>query len=78
MPFYKFRNKETGEIYESLMSISGRDEYLAMNPSIEPMIAGTPGFSDPARLGIRKTDASFRDLLGNIKRQHIRSTIKND
>ena len=78
MPFYNFRNKETGELFEQLMSISAREQFLTDNPHIESVIAGAPGLSDPARMGVKKTDASFRDLLKNIKRQHIRSTIKAD
>lgn len=78
MPIYRFKNKQTGAEFEQMMSISGRETFLSENPEIETMIAGAPGFSDPARLGLRKPDANFRDLLGNIKRQHIRSTIKND
>lgn len=78
MPFYCFRNKVTGEQFEKLLSISGREQFLKENPDIETMVSGAPGFSDPARLGLKKADASFRDLLGNIKRQHLRSTIKAD
>lgn len=78
MPIYNFRNKETGEEYEKFLSISAREDYLKENPNVETMISGAPGFSDPFRLGIRKADASFRDLLGNIKRQHLRSTINRD
>ena len=78
MPFYQFRNIDTGEEFEKLMSISNRETYLKENPNVETMINGAPILSDPARMGLKKADASFRDLLGNIKRQHRGSIINRD
>lgn len=75
MPFYHFRNKTTGEQYEKLMSISAREQYLQANPEIETMIAGAPGLSDPVRLGLRKPDEGFRDLLGHIRKNNIWSKM---
>ena len=35
MPYYNFKNKETGEEFEEFFTISGREEYLKDNPHIQ-------------------------------------------
>lgn len=79
MPIYSFRNKVTDEHYEKLMSWSAREQYLADNPDVEATITGAPGIGDPVRMGMKKPDDSFRDVLREIKGKHdaklTRSTI---
>mgnify|MGYP003336887611 CR=1 FL=1 len=65
MPLYDFRNKETGEVFEKMMSISAKEEYLKENPHIESML-GMPPVIDPVRLGIRTTDQGFKEVLQRI------------
>ncbi len=38
MPQYKFENTETGEVWEEIMSISGREKYLEENPHIKQLV----------------------------------------
>ena len=66
MPLYEFRNTDTGEVFEKLMSMSSREEYLKENPNIEAHISGAPAMIDPVRLGVRKTDQGFREVLQRI------------
>lgn len=66
MPTYNFRNKETGEEFEKFMSISARETYLQENPNIETMISGTPMIVDPVRIGVRKVDSGFKEVLQKI------------
>lgn len=66
MPTYNFRNKETGEVFEKFMSISARETFLQENPSIETMISGTPMIVDPVRIGVRKVDSGFKEVLQKI------------
>ena len=66
MPLYDFRNKDTGEVFEKMMSISAKEDYLAANPNIESVIAGQLAFIDSVRLGVRKTDAGFKEVLQRI------------
>jgi hypothetical protein len=66
MPTYKFRNTETGEEFEKFMGISARDDYLKQNPQMEPMIAGAPMICDPVRVGARKFDTGFKEVLQKI------------
>ena len=36
MPTYSFLNNETGEVFDSFMKISERDDYLKTNPNFSP------------------------------------------
>jgi hypothetical protein len=65
MPLYDFRNKDTGETIEKMMSISAKEEYLKENPHMESLL-GMPPLIDPVRLVVRKTDAGFKEVLQRI------------
>ena len=65
MPLYDFRNKETGEVFEKMMSISAKEDYLKENPNIESVL-GSNMLIDPVRLGVRKNDAGFKEVLQRI------------
>lgn len=65
MPLYEFRNKETGETVEKMMSISAKEEYLRENPHLENVL-GMPPVIDPVRLGVRTTDQGFKEVLQRI------------
>lgn len=70
MPTYNFRHKETAEVIEKLMSISGRETFLRENPQYESVILGAPSIGDPVRLGMRKPDQGFREVLQKAKEAH--------
>lgn len=74
MPTYTFTNTETEEVFTEMMTISERDEFLTKNPHIKQNLA-TPGFADPVRLGVRKIDRSFNDVLIKAKSAHKHSTV---
>jgi len=65
MPLYEFRNKETGELIEKFMSIASREVFIQENPNMEPVI-GTSAIIDPVRLGVRKHDNGFKEVLQKI------------
>lgn len=65
MPLYEFHNKETGETFDKMMSISSKEEYLKENPHIVHMM-GMPPLIDPVRLGVRKPDQGFKEVLQRI------------
>lgn len=75
MPTYDFRHKETGEIIEKVMKISERDEFLRDNPQYESVILGAPSIGDPIRLGLKKPDQGFREVLQKAKAAHPRGNI---
>jgi hypothetical protein len=66
MPTYDFRNKDTGEVFEKIMRISEMEQYLSDNPSIEIYHSQGPALGDPVRLGIRKVDKGFKEVLQKI------------
>lgn len=68
MPTYSFINKETGEEFDIMMSMSELDSYKVNNPQLEQTIKSAPALADPTRLGIRKPDSGFRDVLKRIKK----------
>lgn len=78
MPTYSFRNNDTQEQFDKLMSIAAKEKYLAENPNIQQIHTGSGflGIGDPVRLGLRKPDASFRDVLKKAK-VHKHNTIND-
>jgi hypothetical protein len=66
MPSYEFKNKETGEIIEKQMKIAERDQFLQDNPLYEPYHSSVAAVGDPVRLGVRKVDKGFREVLQKI------------
>lgn len=74
MPLYDFRNKETGEVFEKFMSIAAKEEYLKENPNIESML-GMNALIDPVRLGVRKADNGFKEVLQRIHEKTPGSTL---
>jgi hypothetical protein len=66
MPTYDFRNKETGEVFEKIMKIAEKEQYLIDNPQIEQAITSAPAMGDSVRLGIRKSDNGFKEVLQKI------------
>jgi len=77
MPTYKFLNNTTGEEYEEFMSISALDVYLQENSNVTQLVNGAPAIGDSVRLGIRKPDSSFRDILKNVKKENSRGVTKS-
>ena len=67
MPTYSFRDKNTDETFDRLMTYSQKVEFLQENPHLESGILSAPGIGDPVRLGLKKPDQSFRDVLKHIK-----------
>jgi hypothetical protein len=77
MPTYKFLNNTTGEEYEEFMSISALDVYLQENSNVTQLVNGAPSIGDSIRLGLRKPDSSFRDILKNVKKEHSRGVTRS-
>jgi hypothetical protein len=75
MPTYDFRDKTTGEIFEKRMKISEKEEFLKQNPQYESVILGAPVIGDPIRLGIKKPDQGFREVLAKAKSAHPKGDV---
>jgi len=76
MPTYIFRNKDTDEVFNKLMSWDARQVYLQENPDLE-VLMGAPVMGDSVRLGIRKPDDGFREVLSKIHSSNYKSNLAN-
>ena len=74
MPTYTFRNKDKEEIFDKIMSWDSREEYLKENPNLE-VIIGAPAMGDVVRLGIRKPDQGFNEVLSKIHAANYKSNL---
>lgn len=75
MPTYNFKHKVTGEIVEKFFSFKEREEFIANNPDYEQCHLEMAPLGDPIRLGIRKPDSTFRDILKARKSKNPRAKI---
>lgn len=67
MPTYSFRDKETQETFDKMMSYPEKLEFLEENPHLESIITSGQPVIEAARLGRMKPDQGFRDLLTSMK-----------
>ena len=74
MPIYDFRNKKTGEVFEEMMSISAREQYLKDNPHIEQLVSGINIVSGVAGKSYRQ-DSGWKDNLSRIAEAHPKSNL---
>ena len=74
MPTYSFRNILTKEIREEFLTISEREDFLNKNPQYEQVLTA-PALCDSVRMGVRKIDRNFNDVLIKAKSAHLHSTI---
>lgn len=77
MPIYSFRNNETGEEYDKIMSWDDKVEYLKENPHLESIITGAPGLVGGT--GDRtKPPSGFKEVLSKIADANPNSKLAND
>jgi len=69
MPLYDFEDKNTGERFTKLMSISSREEYLETNPHIKSLILSAPPLVSGTNLQA-KQDSGWKDNLKRIADHH--------
>lgn len=76
MANYTFLNTETNEEFDISMRISELDDYKKNNPHLIQQLRAT-AIADPTRLGLKKPDGGFRDLLKDMKSKHRRNSINS-
>lgn len=76
MPIYSFRDKNTQETFDEMMTWDQKVQFLEENPHIESIITSAPAIGDSVRLGLKKPDQGFRDVLKNIKSNKAYSNNK--
>ena len=72
MPSYSFKNNETGEEWEELFSISGREEFLEQNPHITQLPSMVSIVSDTGGI---KNDNGWGDNMQRIAEAHPGSPL---
>ena len=75
MPIYHFRNNETGEVFEDMMSISNKEELLKNNSHIEQV---PTGFTIVGGVGDNidaKTDDGFKEVMAKIAEKNPGSPL---
>ena len=74
MPKYAFRNTKTGEIFDEMMTISAKEQYLKDNPHIQQMVSGINIVSGVAGTSYRQ-DSGWKDNLSRIAEAHPQSNL---
>ena len=69
MPEYSFYDSQTRQTFSDFMTIVEKEQFLATNPHINQLLSA-PAIGDSIRLGLKKPDSEFRDLLKRIKNKH--------
>lgn len=77
MPIYSMQNTETDEIFELNIKYSELETYLQENPTIKQIFTRFPGYCDSVRMGVRRVDDGFKDVLTKAKTAHKHSTVNN-
>lgn len=76
MPTYTFLNSKTEEIEEHMMSMAKYDDFVKENPHLTRHFTSDDiTFGDPVRLGIRKTDDGFKEVLSKINSANYKSNL---
>jgi len=66
MPIYNFRNIETDEVVEEIMTISARDEYLKANPHMKGVILSAPKTVSGVGEMHTKIDNGTKEMLQRV------------
>ena len=75
MPTYNFRNKETGEEFESFMKISEREEYLKSNPNLQPVVSAPALVSGVSTSTQNRVPDGFKEVLSKVAEAHPGSDL---
>ena len=65
MPTYSFRDKTTGEIFDKILRISEREQFLTDNPNLEQVLLQAPQVSTNSVSGNQHRKA-FKEVLNKI------------
>ena len=76
MPTYSFRDKNTGEIFDKMLKISEREEFLTQNPHLESIITGAPAFTGDHISAIKKYDTGFKEVLQKINERNPHNDLR--
>lgn len=78
MPIYTTRDKVTGEVKDIILKMSDKEKYLEDNPGLEFIITQAPSLGDAIRLGIKKPDNAWKEVLQKIDSTVPGSALKDN
>ncbi len=82
MPAYDYRCSGCGHTFEMNTSISNRDK-LTKKPCPKcknkkmHRVMSAPSIGDSVKMGIKKVDNGFKEVMSKIKQHHPRHNIKD-
>ena len=74
MPIYTFENTKTGKVYDDMMSIAEKEEFLEKNKHIKQCLT-TINISSGVQGISMKTDGGWKDNLSRIAEAHPQSNL---
>ena len=77
MPIYSIKNTETDQVFEVSLKFADLECYLSENPTYKQVFTKFPGVADPTRVGVKRPDDGFRDVLKEVKSHHKRNVIND-
>ena len=72
MPTYTFQDTETGEVFDKILKISEKDNFLKDNPNLKSLVTG---INIVAGVGRIKGDSGWKENLSRIAEAHPRSAL---
>ena len=66
-PTYTFEDKETGEVFDKLMKISEKEQYLKDNPNLKPVLTAPNFVGDHI---VKKMDGGMKEVFSKITDAH--------
>ena len=73
MPTYEFLDTTTDEVFETIMKISEREEFLLNNPHIQPVISAPMRVSSVSTTN--KVPDGFKEVLSKVAEKHPNSSV---
>jgi putative FmdB family regulatory protein len=84
MPNYDYRCKLCDHTFEDFLRMADRKKpckkpcpKCGKTKCIEQYIGSAPAACDPVRIGVRKPDSGFKEVISKIKRAHPRNTMRD-
>jgi hypothetical protein len=73
MPTYEFLDTKTNEIFETIMKIAEREEFLINNPHMQPVVSAPMLVSSVSTTG--KVPDGFKEVLSKVAEKHPNSSV---
>ena len=72
MPTYTFEGKETGEVFDKLMKISEKEQYLKDNPNLKSVLTAPNFVGDHI---VKRMDGGMKEVFSKIADAHPNTPV---